>query len=172
MAPVTWAVRVRSSLNRKILQKVERNNASQPVVDFKGKLFRTFIKNYEPFIYSFCVFLWALFYFIDMRHEWNYFTQEEYTRFSNVLSILGGYSVPTLVRILAHSSGMCVWYKATIAALALNLLDGLLNMFGILSAEVYGYFSIALGCIAIICFLIFKIFYRVTTITVDTCRRL
>ena len=57
--------RVRSSLNRKILQKVERNNASQPVVDFKGKLFRTFIKNYEPFIYSFCVFLWALFYFIE-----------------------------------------------------------------------------------------------------------
>lgn len=151
---------------------MERNSNSNPEIDFKGKYLRTFIKNYEPFIYSVCIFIWALIYFIQDQSDWTYLSEDKYMRISNFISIFFGYSIITVIRIYAFSPGMCIWYRANIIVLALNLLDGLLNILGILSNELYSYFSIALGGIGIILFLIFKMVYKMAKVTADTCRRL
>ena len=70
--------------------------------------------------------------------------------------------IPTIIRIISYSSGLCRWYMANVVCLLLNNLSGFSFYFGIIGYIPYVFIATGLSCLGIICFLVFRIFYRIT----------
>ncbi len=128
----------------------------------RNKNVRIFLKIYEPFIYSLCLAIISLTYTIDYIQDGNFITQEDYQRRMFILSLIGGCSLPTILRIISYSGGLCFWYMFNVACLLLNNLNGLLYFLNVIDSCYYLFIGTGLGCAGVISFLIFKIFYRIT----------
>lgn len=129
----------------------------------QSKSARIFFKLYEPFIYSFCLSITSTICVIDYYMDGMFITEEDMTSRMFLMALLGGYSLPTLARVFAYSSGLCMWYKANMLCLLLNLAFGLLYYFKLVEYLHYMIAASAFGIIGVISSLIFKIFYRISS---------
>lgn len=128
----------------------------------RNKRARIFLKLYDPFVYSLCLCILSITYACDYFSEEPIITQEEYDRRAFILSLIGGCSLFTIARIISYSSGLCKWYMANIACLLLNNLSGFAKYLNIIDSISYMFIATGLSCAGIICFLVFRIFYRIT----------
>lgn len=124
---------------------------------------RIFLKLYEPFIYSLCLSIVSLTFSIDYFHEGEFITQQDYEKRVLLMSLIGGCSLPTVIRIISYSSGLCFWYMTNVFCLLLNNVAGFMFYFDMFGYVVYMFMATGLSCIGVISFLIFKIFYRISS---------
>lgn len=128
----------------------------------RNKSARIFFKIYEPFVYSFCLSIVSCTFMIDYFSDGNFISQEDYDKRVFIMSLIGGCSLPTIIRIISYSSGLCRWYMANIVCLLLNNLSGFAFYFGMIGYIPYVFIATGLSSLGIICFLVFRIFYRIT----------
>lgn len=128
----------------------------------RTKQARIFFKLYEPFIYSLCLSIVSLTFSIDYFHEGELITQQDYEKRVLLMSLIGGCSLPTVIRIISYSSGLCFWYMTNVFCLLLNNVAGFMFYFDMFGYVVYMFMATGLSCIGVISFLVFKIFYRIS----------
>lgn len=80
------------------------------------------------------------------------------------LSTIAGYSIVTVLFMFAASLKMCIWYKLNLFFLLLIQICGLLYNYLGIPNSLYIWATILLASLGVICFLIFKIFYRVASV--------
>lgn len=128
----------------------------------RSKNVRILLKLYEPFIYSLCLSIVTITFSLDYFMDEGFISQEKYEKRVFLMSLLGGCSLPTIIRVISYSSGLCKWYMANVFCLLLNNIMGFLFFFNLVDYIIYMFSATGLSCIGIISFLVFRIFYRVT----------
>lgn len=128
----------------------------------RSKGVRILFKLHEPFIYSICTSIVALTFAIDYFSDEPFITQEDYIERIFLMSLLGGCSLPTIIRIISYSSGLCKWYMINIFTLLLNNINGFIYFFGWIDYIPYTFIACGLSCLGVTSFLIMKLFYRIT----------
>lgn len=107
----------------------------------RNKSARIFFKIYEPFVYSLCLSIVSCTFMIDYFSDGTFISQEDYDKRVFLMSLIGGCSIPTIIRIISYSSGLCKWYMANITCLLINNMSGFAYYFGWIrlhSIRVYG----------------------------------
>lgn len=127
----------------------------------RNKAARIFFKLYEPFVYSLCLSIVSCTFMIDYFSEEPFITQGNYERRVFLMSLIGGCSLPTVLRLISYSSGLCKWYIANITCLLINNLNGFAYYFKLVDYVPYTFMATGLSCLGVICFLVFRICYRV-----------
>lgn len=128
----------------------------------RSKPARIFFKIYEPFVYSLCLSIVSCTFMIDYFSDGTFISQEDYDKRVFLMSLIGGCSIPTIIRVISYSSGLCKWYMANITCLLINNISGFAYYFGLIGYIPYVFMATGLSCTGVICFLTFRIFYRVT----------
>ena len=128
----------------------------------RNKSARIFFKIYEPFVYSLCLSIVSCTFMIDYFFDGTFISQEDYDKRVFLMSLIGGCSIPTIIRVISYSSGLCKWYMANITCLLINNVSGFAYYFGLIGYIPYVFMATGLSCTGVICFLTFRIFYRVT----------
>lgn len=128
----------------------------------RRKKARIFFKVYEPFVYSFCLCVLSITFTIDYFSPDEFISQADFENRAFILSLLGGCSIITIIRVISYSAGMCKWYMANIVCLLLNNLSGFARYLGLIDSISYMFIATGLSSLGIICFLVFRIFYRIT----------
>lgn len=129
----------------------------------RSKQARILLKLYEPFVCSLCLSILSITFSIDYFQNGAFISQEDYDKRAMLLSLIGGYSLIGILRMLSCSSGLCFWYMTNLVCLLINNIAGFLFYFGVFSSVVYMFMATGLSCIGVISFLIFKIFYRISS---------
>lgn len=128
----------------------------------RNKSARIFFKIYEPFVYSLCLSIVSCTFMIDYFSDGTFISQEDYDKRVFLMSLIGGRSIPTIIRIISYSSGLCKWYMANIACLLINNMSGFAYYFGWIGYIPYVFMATGLSCAGVMSFLVFRIFYRIT----------
>ena len=82
----------------------------------------------------------------------------------HMLASVSGSSIVMVLYMFATSLRMCIWYKLNLLCLLILQLCGLMyNYYGI-DASIYLWSVVLISGLGIIFFLMFKIFYRVTSV--------
>lgn len=81
-----------------------------------------------------------------------------------LLATLTGNSILVDLFMFAASLKMCIWYKLNLFFLLLIQICGLLYTYLDIDRVLYIWVTILLASLGVICFLIFKIFYRVASV--------
>lgn len=116
------------------------------------KVVRRLFKIYTPFICA--VFVIA--------HGWMYMTDSLSEQTKSLFSVIGGSSILLLAYMWFENYKMCVWYKATLAALLCVHVDSLLYYFTDMDADAYYYSTLVFALAGILFFVIFSLCYKVT----------
>lgn len=127
----------------------------------QSKAMRRFIKIYEPFFYSLCSLIISVLYVIDELTKYNMFREETLNDCQFILSLIGGFSVTTIFRMISHSNDMCKWHMRCLLFNFLVLVEGFLFYFGIINISIYIYSAITFSAIAMLCFFIHLVTNRV-----------
>ena len=117
------------------------------------RLLNKLIRIYTPFICTLMALLNGVYFIIG----------DEGGVFTYVSAALTGNSVGVIAYMFCTSLRMCIWYKANLLCLLLVQILGLTyDYFGI-DFSLYLWIVVLLSALGIICFLIFRVFYNVTT---------
>lgn len=73
-----------------------------------------------------------------------------------------GHSIVVVLYFFAASRKMCIWYKLNLTCLLLVQICGLLYKYKDMPFTVYLYIVILISALGIFCFLVFRVFYKVT----------
>lgn len=117
------------------------------------KLIIRFVRIYTPFI---CTLVALVSGMLFIRED----ISEEFIYLSSVAT---GNSLLIIAYLFATSLRMCIWYKLNLLCLMLVQLCGLAYYFTDMDFTLYVYVITLLSAMGIIFFLIFRIFYRVTS---------
>lgn len=80
------------------------------------------------------------------------------------IAALSGNSVIVVLYMFATSLRMCIWYKLNLFCLLLVQLCGILYNYYNIDTSLYLWVMTMLSAFGVICFLIFRIFYCVTSV--------
>lgn len=126
------------------------------------KILIRLIRIYTPFICTLMTLLNGV-YFIMGGTE---------NRLIYITSALTGNSMLVILYMLFTSMRMCIWYKMNLICLLLVQAIGILYDFTGMEFSTYLLSVVLLSVLGVICFLIFRIFYRVTSLFLCTNRYL
>lgn len=127
----------------------------------RSKRARIFFKLYEPFVYSLCLSILSITFSLDYISKEPIISQAEFEQRAFILSLIGGCSLITIVRIISYSSGLCKWYMANIGCLLINNIAGFAKYLNFIDSVSYMFMATGLSCLGVICFLVFRICYRI-----------
>lgn len=108
---------------------------------------RNLVNTLEPFVYSVCSLIHSLKLICLNAGKCSV---EEYEKTIFLLSVIGGYSLMTLVRMYVSSYGRCRWYMLSLSFLSVVMLDGILYWLGFITNNGYPYVALFCSFVAMI----------------------
>lgn len=115
-----------------------------------------FLRIYTPFICTLMALLDGVYFMSGAPMD----------NFAFIISALTGNSILLDIYMLVVSLRMCIWYKLNLLCLLLTQICGVLYNYYDIDASLYLWTVVLLSACGIICFLVFRIFYRVKLIYV------
>ena len=117
------------------------------------RLLIRFLRIYTPFICTLMALLNGVYFISDYPMD----------NFAFLASALTGNSILLDIYMFITSLRMCIWYKLNLLCLLLVQMCGILYSYFDIDTSLYLWVVVLLSALGIICFLVFRVLYNVTT---------